>query len=82
MTWPDCWNDSERSVGASTLPVEVTLDSTTPRLAVASVCVVDAELERRVHREVRPDRGRDHDEREKPVQEQPFAHVTSPVLLR
>ena len=45
MTSPDCWNESERSVGASTLPVDVTLDNTTPRLTAASVCVVDAELE-------------------------------------
>src|SRR5579862_7312515 len=44
VTSPDCWNESERSFGASTLPVDVTLSSTLPRLAADSVWVVAAEL--------------------------------------
>ncbi len=44
VTLPDCWNDSDRLVGASTFPVEVTLSRTVPFFAVASVSVVADEL--------------------------------------
>ena len=80
MTWPDCWNDSERSVGASTLPVDVTLDNTTLRLAVASVCVVDAELVVECTVKYVPTATAITTTHEKPVQEQPFTHDTSSIL--
>ena len=74
MTFPLCWNDRPRSVVASTLPVDETVESTTPRLAVTTVSRVAARRGARAEIRVGADADRDRHDDERSVDYEVLTH--------